>query len=121
MSESIISKGSDFVQNFQIDRDQFETNLKDKFEVFHLEFDMNCREQKSDQYTGKLTNLNSVLDYVTNSYDLQKVRGIILASDGIQNTGKSPIYNSILNQLPVYPILLGDTTPEKTYGLEICF
>lgn len=113
VSESIISKGSDFVQNFQIDRDQFETNLKDKFEVFHLEFDMICREQKSDQYTGKLTNLNSVLDYVTNSYDLQKVRGIILASDGIQNTGKSPIYNSILNQLPVYPILLGDTTPEK--------
>lgn len=113
ISESIVSKDSNSIHDFLINRDQLENNLKDKFEVFHLEFDNTCHEHKSDQFSGKLTNINAALDYITNSYDLQKTRGIIIASDGIQNTGKSPIYNSILNQIPVYPILLGDTTPEK--------
>ncbi len=113
ISESIIQKDSNAIRNFQLERDQFETKLKDKFDVFHLEFDHQCREQKTDQFNGKLTNINEALDHIGNSFDLQKTKAVIIASDGIQNTGKSPIYNELLKQLPVYPILLGDTTPEK--------
>ena len=42
-----------------------------------------------------------------------KTKAVIIASDGIQNTDKSPIYNELLKQLPVYPILLGDTFTRK--------
>ncbi len=121
VSESIVSKDSLSIQSFIKSRDQLEASLQDKYDLIHLEFGANCIEQKTDQFDQKLTNINSVLDQISNTYEIEKIKGLVLISDGIQNTGKSPLYHSSLRQIPIYPILLGDTTPEKDLRISNLF
>ncbi|MFZ1424209.1 MAG: hypothetical protein WAS55_10330 [Saprospiraceae bacterium] len=121
VSSSIISKDSSFLKEYIKQRELAKEALSEKYEIAHLEFSDQTQSNKNDIYNGRSTNINSVFEYISNQLDLQNVKAVILATDGIYNSGKNPSYQSILKQIPVYPILFGDTLQERDLFISNLF
>lgn len=59
-------------------------------------------------YNLPTSDIHSALKRIGNRYEGKKIAGIVLVSDGIYNSGLSPLYG--IYNFPVYTIGLGDTT-----------
>jgi len=57
------------------------------------------------------SDIHSALRRISHRYEGQKIAGVVLVSDGIYNTGLSPLYGNY--NYPVYTVGVGDTT-ERT-------
>lgn len=121
ISSSFKFKDSSKLKNYIDQRDKAEEQLSDKYDLIHLEFANKTLRTKTDQFNGTSTNLSSVFDYASDQLDLENLKGIILATDGIYNSGKNPLYHSTLKQIPVYSILFGDTLPERDLSVTSLF
>ncbi|MBN2891419.1 MAG: hypothetical protein JXL97_06105 [Bacteroidales bacterium] len=64
-------------------------------------------------YTGKQTNIEDVLDQVTNKYYNKNIGALVLITDGIYTAGTNPIYKVENISYPIYSIAIGDTTVYK--------
>lgn len=104
--------------NYLEKRNKLEEDLTEKFDVIHLEIGSEARRIKTDSFSDHVTNLNSLFEYCKNEFDLLQLSHIILATDGIFNQGKSPLYNDLLESVPVSCILFGDTTPLKDVFIQ---
>lgn len=58
------------------------------------------------------TDIHGALDNVLQNHTGSNISAIVLATDGLYNTGSSPLYAN-LRGLPIYVIALGDTTIRK--------
>ncbi|MEK6780787.1 MAG: vWA domain-containing protein [Bacteroidota bacterium] len=67
-------------------------------------------------YTHKSSDLAGALREVTADYEGKNLAGLVLVSDGIYNSGSSPLYN--LLRIPVYSIGVGDTTDRADLVLK---
>jgi hypothetical protein len=54
------------------------------------------------------SDINRAIQNVVNEYEGKNLGGIILVSDGIYNSGLSPLYTAL--RIPVYTVGIGDTT-----------
>src|SRR5205085_5268431 len=54
------------------------------------------------------SDLHGALREITNDFEGRNLTGIVLVSDGIYNSGPSPLYTS--QRVPVYTVGVGDTT-----------
>lgn len=71
--------------------------------------DLNGREiQQAIQYTEPVTNIQGALAHVADRFEGKKIEGALLISDGIYNSGISPLYTS--HRFPVNTLGIGDTT-----------
>ena len=89
-------------------------SLEDKFDVRSYTFGESLKEGIDVMhFQEKSTDLSSALSELNNLYQNLNVGAIIIASDGIYNTGSNPIY--VKNDLgsPIYSIALGDTVQKK--------
>ncbi|MBT1704378.1 VWA domain-containing protein [Chryseosolibacter indicus] len=68
------------------------------------------------QYTASQSDIQGALRRISNRYEGQNIAGVILASDGIYNSGLSPLYASF--NYPVYTIGLGDTTERTDVSIK---
>ena len=60
------------------------------------------------KYHASTSDLQGALRDITNRYEGQKLGGVLMVSDGIYNSGLSPLYTSY--NFPVYTLGLGDTS-----------
>jgi len=60
-------------------------------------------------FNDKLTNLSGLFTELNTLYYNRNVGALIIASDGIYNTGSNPVYQAKSWPYPVYTIALGDT------------
>ncbi len=89
-------------------------SLDDKFDVVSYTFGESLKEGKEGMhFQEKSTDLSSAMSELNNLYQNLNVGAVIIASDGIYNTGSNPIY--VKNDLgsPIYTIALGDTVQKK--------
>ncbi len=121
VSSSIQLTGSNVLHQYIAERNEMANDLSEKFEVISLEFSNKVDRVKRDSFKGNLSNLSSIFDYTVDQLDFSNVKGIILATDGIYNSGKNPLYHSAITQIPVYPILFGDTIPESDLSISSLF
>lgn len=70
--------------------------------------DLTGDEQEQFRYTSQTSDLHGVLKRVTNRYEGKNIAGVVLVSDGIYNSGLSPVYAAY--NFPVYTVGIGDTT-----------
>ena len=59
------------------------------------------------------TNISGALEEAAKVFANQNLGAIVLVSDGITTSGTNPLYTLDQFQLPIYTVLLGDTTPQK--------
>ena len=59
------------------------------------------------------TNISGALEQTAKLFSNQNLGALVLISDGISTSGVNPVYALDQFQLPIYTVLLGDTTPQK--------
>ena len=94
--------------------DKLYQSLEDDFDVRTYTFGNSLNAGfDSLNFEEKSTDISTALSSLNNLYENLNVGAVILASDGIYNTGSNPVY--VKNDLgaPLYTIALGDTTPKK--------
>lgn len=64
-------------------------------------------------YSQSGTNISGALEETGKVFANQNLGAVVLVSDGIATSGMNPLYALDQFQLPVYTVLLGDTTPQK--------
>jgi hypothetical protein len=62
------------------------------------------------------SDIHSALRSVTADYEGKNLAGIVLVSDGVYNSGPSPLYTTL--RIPVYTIGVGDTTQRVDLALK---
>ncbi|QOI96418.1 MAG: VWA domain-containing protein [Flammeovirgaceae bacterium] len=72
-----------------------------------VKFDLQGNDFAGEKYTSPSTNIHEALRKVGNRFEGRRIEGVVLISDGIYNTGLSPLYGDY--NFPVYTVGLGDT------------
>lgn len=62
------------------------------------------------------SDIHGALRSITSDYEGKNLAGIVLASDGIYNSGPSPLYTTL--RIPVYTVGIGDTTQRVDLALK---
>lgn len=62
------------------------------------------------------SDIHGAIRSVTSDYEGKNLAGIVLASDGVYNSGPSPLYTTL--RIPVYTIGIGDTTERVDLALK---
>src|ERR1041385_6230713 len=62
------------------------------------------------------SDIHGALRSITSDYEGKNLAGIVLASDGVYNSGPSPLYTTL--RIPVYTIGIGDTTQRVDLALK---
>lgn len=79
------------------------------FEVAHK--DLSGENNEKVIFNAPASDLQGVLRKITNQYEGKSIGGVLLVSDGIYNTGLSPLYAAY--NFPVYTVGVGDTTQRQ--------
>ncbi len=77
----------------------------DGFEI--TQRNLSNEESENVLYTNGSSNLSGAIRDLTADYEGKNLAGIVLVSDGIYNSGSSPLYN--LLRIPIYTVGVGDT------------
>ena len=105
-----------------VDRSQLKSSFeKASKEISELGYDVVYKDlANSETFNAKFTNptsdLSTGIKNVTNAYEGKNLAGIVLVSDGIYNSGISPLYTPI--RVPINTVGLGDTTDRKDLVLK---
>ncbi len=94
---------------------QMREALSNKFQVDNYTLggsidDINANDTLT--YDAELTNLSNIKSLI-DQYEGENLSAIILASDGIYNQGKSPVYVGMPRHIPIFGIALGDTSKRR--------
>lgn len=65
---------------------------------------------------ARTSDIHGTIRSITADYEGKNLAGIVLASDGVYNSGPSPLYTTL--RIPVYTIGIGDTTQRVDLALK---
>ncbi len=89
-----------------------EKSLQKDYEVRAYSFSSAPQGGLRFDFKGNLTNMSSVFGLIRDRFSNRNIGAVVLASDGIYNSGGNPRYDSRELKAPVYTIALGDTVPK---------
>jgi len=94
---------------------QLISQLKEKYDVKSFQFGTAVNEKNVDdsKYTDDGTDIAALFKQLNNQYQGRNIGAVILASDGIYNSGGSPAFEANKIKSPIYAIALGDTSAKK--------
>ncbi len=93
-------------------------DLGDDYEVHTYNFGEGLSVDRSPDFKDQLTDISSLFNEVGTRYFNRNIGAVIVASDGIYNSGSDPIYEVRNSRFPVYTINLGDTTSRKDIRIQ---
>ena len=91
-------------------KDDLERLAKDLngYDVFKYNFSDNLYDDFTIENNGLKTDFTKALSQIKSMFINKNLSSIVLASDGLNNTGINPIYSDNLN-VPIHTVCLGDT------------
>ncbi|RLD59456.1 MAG: hypothetical protein DRJ05_06375 [Bacteroidetes bacterium] len=119
-SHSIVS-GADsaFYQTEYIEElKAFLSGLNSKYDLREYAFGDKFSELASYDFSEKQTDISELFSEIKNRFSNRNVGAMILATDGIFNSGLNPLYAAEDIPYPVYTIALGDTNVRKDVVLN---
>ena len=87
-------------------------------ESYHFGDYVSAETNDSSTINQGVTNLSSALEYIFDIYEGENLGAVVLATDGIYNQGKNPLYSSTPVNIPVYSIALGDTSKRRDVFIQ---
>jgi len=84
------------------------SNKLTNFEVHEFSFSEKVNEGFSKVNNGLRTNYSNLFQDFNSRFSNQNIAGVVLATDGLYNSGINPLYDNRIN-FPIFPIALGDT------------
>ena len=114
----LLNKDSTYYQNqYKTELNNLFDDLKNKFDLRYMQFDEAINTDSVLNYQGQLTNISSIFPEIISSYAGMNLGAVLIATDGIYNSGENPIYLDNIN-FPVYSIAMGDTISQKDLILK---
>lgn len=92
--------------------------LEKNFEVNLYSFGQEVKVNQQLDFTDQMTDLSELFNEVNTRYYNRNVGAVILASDGIYNSGSDPVYYARNARYPVFTINLGDTSLRKDIRIQ---
>jgi len=86
------------------------------FDVHQFSFADKVYEGFKTENTGLLTNYSNLFEDFKSRFANQHIAAMVLASDGMYNTGANPLYSNLSNY-PIYTIAQGDTNIKKDVSI----
>ncbi len=120
-SESILlNKDSSYYKgNYKDSLKLLVKKLAASFDVNEFSFGSSVQPGFTFDYTDKVTNFGHLFTELNARYYGRNVGAVVIASDGILNTGSNPIYsNPGFNNIVFYAISLGDTSLQKDIAIQ---
>ncbi|MCK9617919.1 MAG: hypothetical protein M0R21_08810 [Lentimicrobiaceae bacterium] len=93
--------------------DSLAQQLASKYDVKRYTFGNSISANNTPDFSEKQTDISQLFDELLTRYANRNVGAVVIASDGIYNKGKNPVYASDVFQYPVFTIAMGDTIPPK--------
>lgn len=114
-SQSIlIGKDSGFYKSeFPKKLIELQNRLSQKFDVRSFNFGKDVNNGFDFTYPQKQTDYTQLFDKISAGFDNRNLGAVVIATDGIYNSGSSMIYESEKFKVPFYSIALGDTSARK--------
>ncbi|MBI4645879.1 MAG: hypothetical protein HY738_04600 [Bacteroidia bacterium] len=84
-----------------------------EYEVVTYSFGDKLEKGLNFSYNSKQTDFTNLFDEINKRYSNRNVGALIIASDGIYNTGKNPRFAYSGAEYPVYSIALGDSNLQR--------
>jgi hypothetical protein len=94
------------------------SDLKKKYEVSVLSFGDRVTQGPMTNFSEKSTDISSLIDEVNTRYSNRNIGALILASDGIYNRGRNPVYATQKLRFPIYTVMLGDSSIHRDIVLK---
>ncbi|HRW74659.1 MAG: VWA domain-containing protein [Lewinellaceae bacterium] len=101
--------------------DDLRSQLAGDFDVQTFSFGQRVREGFDTTFNDQETDLAAMLDYTHEVLGQENLGGIILATDGLYNSGQNPRYARNVSSIPIFSIGLGDPTPIRDLGIKRIF
>ena len=122
-SQSIIaSKDSvGLMQKWPAQMEALAERLSKRYEVQRFVYGESVRTLNAFDdlnYTDKQTDMATVFSEVESRYTNRNIGALIIAGDGLYNTGANPLYASENFKAPVYTIAIGDTALQKDLRVQ---
>lgn len=92
---------------------RFFAGLEEDYVLYSHAFGDEVRELGEFNYQDRQTDISEIFSSLETLYTNRNIGAVIIASDGIYNRGRNPVFQSTSSFTPVYTIALGDTTPRK--------
>ena len=86
------------------------------FEVRKFSFSDKVNKGLSSINSGLTTNYSNLFQDLNNRFANQNIAGLVLATDGLYNSGNNPLYDNRIN-FPIYPIAQGDTLIKRDVSI----
>lgn len=89
--------------------------LSEKYNVSNYSFGDQVISLNNDTlgFDAELTNISNALQYIVDIYQGENLGSIVLATDGIYNSGQNPLYSALPINIPIHSIALGDTSQRR--------
>lgn len=107
-----------YTTSYQTKIDDFINKLAENFQVRKFTFGEELKDEKTIDFSEKITNLSAVFEQIESKFYNQNVGAVILASDGIYNQGVNPAYQTNSSMYSVYSLALGDTAVKRDVVLK---
>ena len=86
------------------------------FEVHEFSFSDKVNKGFSIDNSGLTTNYSNLFQDMNSRFANQNIAGLVLATDGLCNSGSNPLYDNRIN-FPIYPIAQGDTLVKRDISI----
>lgn len=100
--------------------DALAARLGERYDVRRVAIGERVRDlaEATDTVTDAATDLSALIGYAGDDYPPELLAGVVVATDGIYNRGADPVYPAEGLAAPVYPVMLGDTTPQRDAAIR---
>jgi len=92
--------------------------LEENYEVRTFTFGDKVETEIQPVFKNELTDIAALFKQVNTQYYNRNVGAVILATDGIYNSGSDPLHEVRNSKYPVYAIMMGDTTSRKDLRIQ---
>ena len=118
-SESMITgKDSTYLKSGYLKKlENFRQALSKKADLTFLSFGNQITEQDSFNFADKATDFDRLFRYISQNYKNRNLAAVIVASDGLMNHGKNPLYENYGIKAAVHTLAIGDTAFHKDIAI----
>jgi len=105
-------------QKYLQDKANLEKALSVSYDILPISFGEQVKENGQIDFSERATDISAALDYIQNQTAGQNLGAIVLATDGNFNQGNNPLYSHPSLIVPIYTVMLGDSTIKRDLAIQ---
>ena len=106
------------LDNSMIELDNQIVELQKYYNVEKITFGSTICDTCKIDFSESETNISAIFDYINLNMQINPPKGLIILSDGIYNAGSPPLARNEINSLPIFSVIMGDTTQYPDYWIS---